>query len=56
MGVSLKDCYDSRPIDFTWSTLRDYPGVMRGAQHVVPLAGSILIWLTGSSSVDLGHS
>ena len=26
MGVSLKDCYDSRPIDFTWSTLRDYPG------------------------------
>lgn len=26
MGVSLKDCYDSRPIDFTWSTLRDYTG------------------------------
>ena len=24
MGVSLKDCYDSRPIDFTWSTLRDF--------------------------------
>lgn len=29
MGVSLKDCYDSRPIDFTWSTLRDYTLFMR---------------------------
>jgi len=33
MGVSLKDCYDSRPIDFTWSTLRDFSGVILRARR-----------------------
>ena len=39
MGLSLKDCCDARPTDFTWSTLGDLGAIRHRAERV----GDILI-------------